>query len=76
LNVLLPESLHTTAREVAEQEGVSVNDLIVTALAEKLGALQSLDDPEQRAQQANEADWDEILAQVPDVEPEAHDRFQ
>ena len=36
LSVRLPESLHKYAKEYAALEGISVNQLISTALAEKL----------------------------------------
>ena len=39
LNVRLPDSLHKRLRVLAEQEGVSINSLIGTAVAEKLSAL-------------------------------------
>ena len=34
MSVRLPESLHRKARELAEREGVSINQLVATALAE------------------------------------------
>ena len=39
LTLRLPASLHQKVREVAEQEGISVNSLISSAVAEKLSAL-------------------------------------
>jgi hypothetical protein len=76
LSLRLSESLHQAAREVAQQDGVSINQLVITALAEKIAALKTADYLQERAQGANEADWDEILAQVPDVEPETFDRLR
>jgi predicted HicB family RNase H-like nuclease len=35
LSVRLPASLHRVAREVAAEEGVSINQLITSALGEK-----------------------------------------
>lgn len=75
LSLRLPESLHQAAREVASQDGVSINQLVMTALAEKIAALKTADYLAQRAQGADEGDWDTILSQVPDVEPEAFDRW-
>jgi hypothetical protein len=43
MSIRLPESLHRKARELAEQEGVSINQLVATALAEKLSALMTLE---------------------------------
>jgi hypothetical protein len=39
ISVRLPESLHKKARELAKREGVSINQLVATALAEKVSAL-------------------------------------
>ena len=48
MSVRLPESLHERAREIAKREGVSINQLVATALAEKLSALDTLDTLESR----------------------------
>jgi len=73
--VRLPESLHHAARAVAEEDGVSLNHLVTTALAEKIAALKTVAYLEARAKEANESDWDDILSTVPNVEAEAHDQF-
>jgi len=39
ISLRLPESLHRQARELAEKEGISINQLIATSLAEKMAAL-------------------------------------
>jgi hypothetical protein len=39
LSLRLPESLHRSARELAEKENISINQLITLALAEKIAAL-------------------------------------
>jgi predicted HicB family RNase H-like nuclease len=39
ISLRLPESLHRQVRELAQRENVSINQLISTALAEKLSAL-------------------------------------
>ena len=75
LSLRLPASLHQAAREVAQQDGVSLNQLVMTALAEKVAALKTVDYLQARAQGADEGDWDAILSLVPDVEPEAFDRL-
>ncbi len=36
LSLRLPNSLHERARELAEREGISINPLVSTALAEKM----------------------------------------
>ncbi len=74
LSVRLPESLHKYAKEYAAQEGISVNQLISTALAEKLSALATEDFLELRAKRGSRGKFDAVLARVPDVVPEARDR--
>jgi|JI10StandDraft_1071094.scaffolds.fasta_scaffold3695634_2 hypothetical protein len=73
MSIRLPESLHRNARAYAEQEGVSVNQLIATALAEKLAALGAQDYLVSRAQRASRTGFDRALAQVPDSTPEPGD---
>ncbi len=41
MSIRLPDSLHRNARAYAAREGVSVNQLVATALAEKLAALRA-----------------------------------
>ena len=74
VTVRLPESLHNYAREYAAQEGISVNQLISTALAEKLSALATEDFLELRAKRASRRKFDAVLAKVPDVAAAKWDR--
>ena len=74
LSVRLPESLHKYAKQYAAQEGISVNQLISTALAEKLSALATEDYLELRATRGSRGKFDEALAQVPDTAPDQRDR--
>ena len=73
LSIRLPESLHKNAKLYAAQEGISVNQLIGMALAEKLSALAAEDYLEQRAARGNRALFDSALAMVPDAPPELGD---
>ncbi len=74
LSVRLPESLHKYARQYAAQEGISVNQLISTALAEKLSALATEDLLELRAKRGSRRKFSAALSEVPDVLPDAQDR--
>ena len=49
LSLRLPDSLHRKIRELAKEEGISINQFITTALAEKLSAIEQAtpDDEEQ-----------------------------
>jgi len=69
MTIHLPGSLHNAAREIAQRDGVSVDQLMMTALSEKIAALKTTDYFRERAHGADENDWEEILALVPDFEP-------
>jgi hypothetical protein len=69
MSVRLPESLHEKAREMAEREGVSINQLVTTALAEKLSALLTEEYLAQRATRGSREKYDRVLAKVSDQGP-------
>ena len=75
LSIRLPNSIHQHAKRLARDEGVSVNQLISCALAEKLSALDAERYLAERAERGNKVDIDAILAKVPNVEPEQYDRL-
>lgn len=74
LSIRLPESLHKYAKEYALHEGISVNQLISTALAEKLSALATEDYLELRAKRGSRKKFDAALALVPDTAADPLDR--
>lgn len=74
ISLRLPESLHNRVRTIAEREGISINQLITTALAEKLSALLTEDYLAERAGRGSRERFLEALAQVPDVAPDEADR--
>jgi hypothetical protein len=49
LSLRLPESLHNQLKETARREGISINQFISTAVAEKLAALMTVEYLEERA---------------------------
>jgi predicted transcriptional regulator len=75
LSVRLPESLHRKLAEVAELEGVSINQLINSAVAEKMAALMTEEYLAKRAKAGSRRKFVAALAKVPDVAPEANDRL-
>ena len=75
LSLRLPNSLHEHARELARMEGISINQLVATALAEKMAALLTEEYFERRAKKAGHAKFLAALSKVPDVEPERRDRL-
>jgi len=75
LSLRLPESLHRKLGEVAEREGVSINQLISSAVAEKMSALMTEEYLGERARRASRRHFEAVLAKIPDVEPDASDRI-
>lgn len=76
LSLRLPESLHRKLGEVAARDGVSINQWISTAVAEKMSAQLAQEYIAERARRASRKKFDEILSRVPDVEPlEESDRI-
>jgi predicted transcriptional regulator len=76
LSVRLPESLHRKLAEVAEREGISINQLINSAVAEKMSALMTEDYLNARAARGSRRKFDAVLARVPDAEPDETDRLK
>jgi len=69
LSLRLPDSLHRKVRELAEREDVSINQLIATAVAEKMSALLTVDYIEQRAKRGSGAHFLSVLRRVRDATP-------
>jgi hypothetical protein len=75
LSLRLPESLHKSAREIAEKENISINQLITLALPEKISALGAEDYLEMRAKRASKAKFLKAMSKVAKVEPPDHDHL-
>ena len=76
LSLRLPNSVHERARELARREGVSINQLVAAALAEKMSALLTEEYLEARAQRGSRERFLVALAQVPAVAPDPEDELQ
>lgn len=75
LSVRLPDSLHKKLKELAEKEGVSMNQFITLAVSEKMSALLTVDYLKERAERGSRKAFEEIMSEVPDVEPEEYDKL-
>lgn len=75
LSVRLPESLHKQIRKLAKQEGVSINQLVTSAVAEKLSALMTAEYLEERANRGSRHNYERALAKIRDVAPEPQDEL-
>jgi hypothetical protein len=75
LSLRLPESIHQKLGELAEREGISINQLINSAVAEKLAALLTEQYLAERAARADRSKFEAVLAKIPDVPPLAGDEL-
>ncbi len=74
ISLRLPESLHDRLREMASQEGVSMNQLVTLALAEKLSVLEARDYLARRAERGNCAKFERAMGNVAEMDPPEYDR--
>ena len=75
LSIRLPESLHKQVKELARTEGISMNQFIALAVAEKLSALMTVEYLEERAKRGSKEEFDAVLTKVRDREPLEHDKL-
>ncbi len=76
LSLRLPDSLHAKVRELASDEGVSINQFLTLAAAEKVSALLTLHYLRERGERGSREAFDAVLARVPDVEPDPSDQIE
>lgn len=70
----LPDSLHDRLREVAEREEMSMNQLVTLALAETLSALDTEQDPAERAARGERGKFERAMSKAADGPPPEYDR--
>ncbi|HNV69098.1 MAG TPA: toxin-antitoxin system HicB family antitoxin [Candidatus Ozemobacteraceae bacterium] len=75
ISLRLPNSLHEFVRRLAEKDGVSINQFISIAVAEKVSALSTEDYLEKRAEKGNRQDFLKIMKKVPIKKPEPEDEI-
>jgi hypothetical protein len=64
ISLRLPESLHKQVRELAKRENISIDQLIATALAEKMAALMTGEYLAERATRGRRRKFDRVLGKV------------
>jgi hypothetical protein len=69
LSLRLPDSIHRHIKEIAQKEGVSINQFIASAVAEKVSAIATEEYLQSRAQRADKAAFESILANVAKRQP-------
>ena len=74
ISLRLPDSLHKKARALAKKENTSINQLVSSALAEKISALMTEDYIQERAKRASKAKYRKALSKVANVEADNFDK--
>jgi len=75
LTLRLPESTHLKIKELAKRDGISINQFLASAAAEKMSALLTKDYLDEEAKKATREDFDKVMRAVPNVEPEEYDKL-
>jgi uncharacterized protein (DUF1778 family) len=65
LSLRIPDSLHRTLKSAAEQDGVSINQFVSLAVAEKLSALQTYNLIAERAAKGSQKNFLKAMSMVP-----------
>jgi metal-responsive CopG/Arc/MetJ family transcriptional regulator len=76
ISVNVPNSLHRRLDEIARREGISTDQFVATAIAEKMSALMTEEYLEERARKGSREKYEAALSEVPDVEPDEHDKME
>ncbi|MCK4829284.1 toxin-antitoxin system HicB family antitoxin [bacterium] len=73
VSLRIPDSLHNSVREIAKRDNTSINQFVISAVAEKISALQTGEYLRQRANKGSKKAFLDVLSKVPDVEPDECD---
>jgi hypothetical protein len=71
-SIAVSEDLYNKAAELAARDHVSVEEFVSTVLANRVASREFI---ESRAKLFNRDDFERALNEIPDVEPEDHDRL-
>ncbi|MCC5827337.1 YlcI/YnfO family protein [Alkalimonas sp.] len=76
LSLRLPDSLHQQVKALAKKDGVSINQFVSSAVAEKMTALLTEEYLQARQQQGNEQAFLASMHKVADTEPADYDKLK
>lgn len=75
ITIRLPNSVHESIKLLARKDGISVNQFIASAAAEKMASFQTLDFLRREAALGKREDFEQFLKLVPDVPAQAGDEL-
>ncbi len=73
LQIKLPDSLLKNLQKIAEEDNISLEEFVTSAISEKIALNESY--LQERAQKGNQAKYQAILAKVPNIKPESYDQL-
>ncbi len=73
--IAVPESLLKQVRELSEKEGITIDQFVSSAIAEKASAWTTVEYLKDRAKRGSREKFLQALSKVPKVEPDAEDRI-
>ncbi len=74
-NVVIPDSLLKQVRKLSEKEGITVDQFVSSAIAEKASAWETIEYLKERAERGSREKFLKALSKVPKVEPDEEDRI-
>jgi hypothetical protein len=75
LHANVPDALYRQAAKLADQEKVSIDELVALALNAQISSWLTRESMEERAKRGSWKKFDRVMANVPDVAPPAYDRL-
>jgi predicted DNA-binding ribbon-helix-helix protein len=67
LTIRLPNSVHESIKELAKRDGISVNQFIASAAAEKMASFLTVEHLKREAAKGKRRDFEKFLRLVPDT---------
>lgn len=74
-NVAVPESLLKQVRELSEKEGITIDQFVSSAIAEKASAWMTIEYLKERANRGSREKFLQALSKVPKAEPDKDDKI-
>lgn len=75
-SVSIPESLLKKVKELSEKEGITIDQFVSSAIAEKASAWSTVEYLQERAKRGSREKFLKALSKVPKIEPAEEDRIK
>ncbi|MBN2036476.1 MAG: toxin-antitoxin system HicB family antitoxin [Chitinispirillaceae bacterium] len=74
MSLRIPNSIHSRVKNLAEYDGVSVNQFITVAITEKLSVMNAAEYFSEKASKGSRDKFDQVLSKVSKREPLEYDK--